>query len=93
MARNGLAGVFKGKSKSAEFYHKNPEARAKKLAYDSEYHKTPKRRKYRGLLNAINRKKGNKVGDGKDEAHVSKTKTVSQSQSKNRGDKKHNFYK
>jgi len=91
--RNKLAGTQIGTSKSAKFYHENTEARKKKIAYDTAYHKTPARRKYRGILGAINREKGNKVGDGKDEAHVSKNKTISQSQSKNRADKKRNFFK
>ncbi len=91
--RNKLAGTKIGNSPSAEYYQKNPEARKKKIAYDTEYHKKPSRRKYRSVLGAINREKGNKIGDGKDEAHVSKNKTVSQSQSKNRGDKKRKFFK
>lgn len=93
MARNGLAGTKKGKSKSARFYQENPEARRNKIAYDKKYHATPERKKYRAILGAINREKGTKVGDEKDEAHVSKTKTISQSQSKNRADKENNHFK
>ena len=92
--RNKLAGTQKGKSDSAEFYHKNKAARKRKQAYDKKYHSTPRRRKYRSLLNAINRKNGTYGnGDGKDVAHVSKTKTKSQDQSKNRGDKKNKHFK
>ena len=39
------------KSKSAEFYANNPKAREKKKAYDTEYHSTEERRKYRAFLN------------------------------------------
>lgn len=91
--RNKLAGTKLGNSKSARYYQENKEARDKKNEYNLEYHKTPARRKYRAVLGAINRRKGNKVGDGKDEAHVSKNRTISQSQSKNRGDKKHQYFK
>jgi len=93
MARNRLAGTKVGESKSAEYYQNHPKARARKKAYDTKYHATPERRKYRSMLGVINREKGNKVGDGKDEAHVSKGKTISQSQSKNRADKKRKFFK
>lgn len=90
--RNKLAGVFKGKSKTAKYYHENPDARKKKLKYDSKYQDTPSRIKYRTVLGALNRKYG-KVGDGKDVAHQSKTKVKLQSQSKNRGDKLRQFFK
>jgi hypothetical protein len=90
--RNKLAGVFKGKSKTAKYYHEHPEARKKKLKYDSKYQDTPSRIKYRTVLGALNRKIG-KVGDGKDVAHQSKTKVKLQSQSKNRGDKLRRFFK
>jgi hypothetical protein len=94
MARNGLAGSKNGKSDSAKFYHENEDARKRKQAYDKKYHSTKKRRKYRSLLNAINRKNGDYGNhDGKDVAHVSKTKTKKQDQSKNRGDKKNIHFK
>ncbi len=94
MARNGLAGTKTGKSKSARYYQENPLARAVKSNYDKKYGSSTKRKKYRAVLNAINRDKGTYGnGDGKDEAHVSKTKTRQQSQSKNRADKKRNFFK
>ena len=43
MARNTLAGISKGKSKSAMFYAANPKARNKKKKYDTDYHKNKKR--------------------------------------------------
>jgi hypothetical protein len=92
--RNKLAGVFKGKSKTAKYYHENPDARKKKLKYDSKYQDTPSRIKYRTVLGALNRKKGTYGNhDGKDVAHMSKTKVKLQSQSKNRGDKLRQFFK
>lgn len=92
MARNSLAGKFTGTSRTAQYYHDNPEARKKKLAYDTKYQSTPSRRKYRVVLGALNAKMG-KVGDGKDVAHQSKTTVKLQSQSKNRGDKLRQFFK
>jgi hypothetical protein len=92
--RNKLAGVFTGKSKTAKYYHDHPEARKKKEDYDTKYHSTPSRRKYRSILGALNREKGTYGNhDGKDLAHQSKSRVIIQSQSKNRGDKKHKFFK
>lgn len=71
--RNGLAG--KGKSKSS----------AKKKAYDTKYHSTTKRKKYRAELNKANRKAGTYGnGDKMDMSHTKKGKLVKESQSKNR---------
>lgn len=92
--RNSLAGSKKGKSRTARFYQNNPEARKKRDEYNKEYHSTPARKKYRAVLQAINREKGTHGNkDGMDESHISKTKTKKQSQSKNRGDKKRQFFK
>lgn len=92
--RNRLAGTKRGKSATAKYYQNNPESREKKKEYDTEYHSTPARKKYRSVLQAINRKNGTHGNlDGKDVAHTSKTKTMSQSQSKNRADKKRKFFK
>ena len=68
--RNKLAGKSTGKSKSAKYFASNPESRAKKNAYNKEYHSTPERNKYRAKLNMANRADGtygNK--DGKDMSH------------------------
>jgi hypothetical protein len=68
--RNTLAGTKKGKSKSAKYFQNNPEAKAKKDAYNTEYHSSPERKKYRVKLNKANRSAGtygNK--DGKDMSH------------------------
>lgn len=94
MARNRLAGTRRGKSNSAQFYHRNEEARKRKQAYDTEFNKQPKQKRKRAILQAINREKGTHGnGDCLDESHVSKTKTVQQDQSKNRGDKKRIFFR
>ena len=85
MARNRLAGTKRGKSKSAKYYHDNPTARNKKKAYDTEYHKTPSRKKYRTILQKINRDKGTHGNlDNQDESHQSKTKTKQEHFSQNR---------
>lgn len=94
MARNRLAGTKVGNSESAKFYQNNSESRKKKQEYDAEYNKSPQQKKRRAILQAINRKKGTHGNlDHKDEAHVSKSKTVKQDQSKNRADKKRIFFR
>ena len=71
MARNKLAGKKIGKSKTAKYYQENPEARAKKKAYDKKYHSTPERIKYRTELTSENRKRGTYGNhDGKDFDHA-----------------------
>lgn len=85
MARNRLAGTKRGKSDTAKYYQSHPEARKKKVAYDSKYHSTPERKKYRALLQKINRDKGTHGNlDNKDEAHQSKNSTKQEHFSKNR---------
>jgi hypothetical protein len=68
--RNTLAGTTRGKSRSAKYFQSNPEAKAKKDAYNTTYHSTPERKEYRAKLNKANRDAktyGNK--DGKDMSH------------------------
>lgn len=84
MARNKLAGTSRGKSESAEYFRNNPEAKAKKDAYNKKYHQSEKRKEYRASLNRANRDAntyGN--GDGKDMSH-GKGGLKKESQSKNR---------
>ncbi len=58
------------KSKSAEYYAANPESKDKKKAYDTKYHSTEERKKYRAFLNKKNRDAGTYGnGDGKDYDH------------------------
>jgi hypothetical protein len=83
--KNSLAGKSTGKSDSAKYFAKNPEARAKKNAYNKEYHATPERKAYRAELNKENRKDGtygNK--DGKDQSHTKSGKLVAEKASSNR---------
>jgi hypothetical protein len=83
--RNSLAGKSTGKSKSAKYFAANPEARAKKNAYNKEYHSTPERNSYRAKLNMANRAAGTYGnGDGKDMSHTKAGKVVKESKSTNR---------
>jgi hypothetical protein len=76
---------MKGKSKSAVYFQKNPDARKKKNAYNTSYHATPERKKYRVRLNKANRDAGTYGnGDGKDMSHTKSGKLVKESQSANR---------
>lgn len=61
------------RSKSAKYYAENPEAREKKKQYDTAYHSTSERKKYRAFLNRKNRNAGTYGnGDGKDYDHDEK---------------------
>lgn len=82
MARNKLAGTSTGKSRSAKYYAANPEARAKKNAYNKDYHATAERKAYRAKLNAANRENPN--AKGQDKSHTKTGKLVNESSSKNR---------
>jgi len=82
MAKNTLAGKSVGKSRSAKYYAANPEARAKKNAYNTEYHATPERKQYRAKLNAANRDAPN--AQGQDKSHTKSGRLVNESRSSNR---------
>jgi hypothetical protein len=83
--RNSLAGKSTGKSTSAKYFASHPEARAKKNAYNKEYHSTPDRNKYRAKLNMANRASGTYGnGDGKDVSHTKAGKLVKETRSTNR---------
>lgn len=79
--RNKKAGKSTGKSKSAKYFAANPEARKKKNAYNTKYHASTKRKKYRAGLNKANRDNPN--GD-KDKSHTKGGKLVNEKRSKNR---------
>ena len=81
--RNKLAGKSTGKSDSAKYFASNPEARAKKNAYNKEYHSTEERKNYRENLNKVNRANGG-YGDGKDLSHTKGGKLVKETRSSNR---------
>lgn len=83
--RNKLAGKSTGKSKSAKYFASHPEARAKKNAYNTEYHSSEERNKYRAKLNMKNRKDktyGN--GDGLDVSHTKNGTLTKEKASTNR---------
>lgn len=54
------------KSRTQEYYDKNPEARAKKNAYQKEYNKKPSAKKKRAEDNAARKMLGLKKGDPRD---------------------------
>jgi len=75
--------------RTAKYYNsaKGKKSYAKKKKYDTKYHKTKARRKYRSLLNKENRKRGTYGnGDGKDYDHA-KGKMVTQSVNRGRNSK------
>jgi len=83
--RNKLAGKSTGKSDSAKYFASHPDARAKKNAYNKEYHSTESRKNYRENLNKINRRDNDAgYGDGKDLSHTKSGKLVKESRSANR---------
>lgn len=79
--RNNQAGKRTGKSKSAQYFAKNKAAREKKKEYDTEYHSSPERKKYRAKLNKETRKKRT---PGKDVSHKKDGTLTRESRSKNR---------
>lgn len=81
--RNKLAGTSTGKSASAKYFAANPEARAKKNAYNKQYHSTEERKNYRERLNKVNRAEHG-YGDGKDLSHTRSGKLVKETRSSNR---------
>lgn len=73
------------KSRTQQYYDKNPDARKRKAAYDALYNSTSERREYRSKLNKANRKAGTYGnGDGKDMSHTKSGKLVLEHKSKNR---------
>ena len=80
--RNSNAGKSTGKSKSAKYFAANPEARAKKKAYDTAYHSSPERKKYRADLNKANKTSPNKKTQ--DKSHTKAGKVVNEKRSSNR---------
>jgi hypothetical protein len=71
--------------KSARYYHSNPEAREKKKKYDTAYHKTPARRRYRSKLWMERRRRGIAGSyNGKDLSHKKDGSLVLENSSKNR---------
>lgn len=69
--------------RSARYYSKNADARKKKKAYDTAYHATPERKKYRARLNRERRRRRLK-GDSRDLSHTADNRLVLEDKSKNR---------
>lgn len=70
-------------SKSALHYRRNKKSREKKKKYDTEYHKTTSRKKYRAKLNRERRRR-NLKGNPNDLSHTKSGKLVLESKKKNR---------
>ena len=73
-----------GKSKTSVYYANNPEAKAKRLAYQKEYNKKPSQVKHRVECNKARKDLGLKVGSKKDASHTKSGKIVAEDRSKNR---------
>jgi hypothetical protein len=70
--------------KSARYYRSNPEARAKKNAYQRKRNKSKQNRKYRAELNRERRKRGIYGKGGPDMSHRKDGRIVRESPKKNR---------
>jgi hypothetical protein len=71
-------------SRSAKYYRKNKRAREAKAEYDTKYHATPERKKYRSALNKA-RKARKLKGDDRDLSHTKNGGLVLESKKTNRG--------
>lgn len=79
--RNKLAGKHPSYTKA----NMSKESIERKKKYDTEYHKTDERKKYRAELNRANRESGTYGnGDGIDMSHTKKGSIVKESMRKNR---------
>ena len=72
--------------KTAKYYAENPEARAKKNAYQKRYNKRPGQSAYRAECNKARADLGLKKGDTRDAAHLSNGKIKPKERKLNRGD-------
>lgn len=75
----------KAPKKSAQYYNDNPEAKAKKGAYDKEFNKKPEQRAKRSELVQERRDRGVYGKGGDDMSHTKDGKIVTESPSTNRG--------
>lgn len=80
--RNRKAGKSTGKSESAKYFATHPEARQKKNEYNTQYHSSEKRKKYRAKLNKANRDNPN--NNSQDKSHTKTGRIVNESRSANR---------
>jgi len=83
MARKPMKKV----KKSAKNYRDNPKSKAKKAKYDTAYHATPERKKYRAGLAKKRRAAGIMGKGGKDVSHNKDGTTKLESAKKNRARK------
>ena len=74
----------KNPKRSAQYYRDNPEAREKKAEYDTKYHDTPARKKYRAKNSRIRRDLGIMGKGGKDVSHKKDGSTTLENASTNR---------
>jgi hypothetical protein len=74
----------KNPGKSARYYRDNPEARARKNAYQRKRNKSEENREYRSELNAERRRRGVYGRGGDDMSHTKSGKIVAESPKKNR---------
>jgi ribosomal protein S4 len=74
----------KNPGKSARYYRDNPEARAKKNAYQRKRNKSEENREYRSELNAERRKRGIYGKGGPDMSHTKSGRLVAESPKRNR---------
>lgn len=69
--------------KTARYYKTHPKARQVKAKYDTEYHSTDERKKYRAKLNRERRRRKLR-GDDRDLSHTKKGELVLENKSVNR---------
>lgn len=74
----------KNPKKTAQYYAKNPKAKEKKKAYDTKYHKSAKRKKYRANLQKERVRRGIDGKGGNDVSHKKSGGYTVESPSKNR---------
>jgi hypothetical protein len=72
------------KSRSAEYYANNPEAKKKKQAYDKKFNSTKEQLDHRAELARERRKTPKSKRTGQDVSHTKSGKTVLEPRSKNR---------
>jgi hypothetical protein len=70
--------------KSAQYYRNNPDAKAKKDAYNKEFNQKPEQRKKRTELKQARRDRGMDGKGGKDLSHTKDGKLVKEDASTNR---------
>jgi hypothetical protein len=70
--------------KTAKYYRENPEAKAKRNAYQREYNKSDEAKKHRAECNAGRKELGLKKGDKRDASHTKSGKMVAEHRVTNR---------